>query len=382
MQRCTLERVRLAIVTQDFPPETGGIQTYVGCLAEHLHPLCEHLVVIAPDHPAAALVDPGLPFPVERIRIHSSWLVVGLLARIRRILRHHGATHVLYAQWFPGMAPTQNGIVRSTLVHGRELLRHPLGRFGLRYAAGTLKGMDLVLPNSRATAALLPHGIDPAKVRVVHPGVDLDRFRPPSTSEKLALRQRLGIAPDAPVVTTLARLVERKGIDTLLRCMAPLAQRIPGTRLLIGGTGPDRKRLESILRAENLGEGVRFCGKIPDEDLGSFLSLGVFALLSRQTARDVEGFGMVLAEAQACGAPVVAADSGGMPEAVGPGCGTIVAVDSITSTVDALARYLSVPAKLSQAGALGVGFAGTLSWESRAREIYQALEEATSCGPG
>lgn len=381
MVRCTLEQVRLAIVTQDFPPETGGIQTYVGRLAEHIHPLCEHLVVVAPDHPAATLVDPSLPFALERNRIHSSWLVLGLAGRLRRILKRHGITHVLYAQWFPAMAPTKEGIVRATLVHGRELLRHPLGSIGLGFAPRTFKAMDLVLPNSRATASLLPSGIDPARIRVVHPGVDLDRFRPPSPAEGLALRQRLGIGPETPVVTTLARLVERKGIDTLLRSMKDLSKRHPEVRLLIGGTGPDRRRLESIVREENLEECATFCGKIPDEDLPSFLSMGVFALLSRQTPRDVEGFGMVLAEAQACGGAVVAARSGGMPEAVGSGAGSIVAVDSPEAAADALWNYLGDPAKAREASARGVAFARTLSWESRAREIFQALQSVT-CGPG
>lgn len=381
MVHCTLERVRLAIVTQDFPPETGGIQTYVGRLAEHIHPLCEHLVVVAPDHPAASLVDPALPFAVERLRIHSSWLVLALVARLRRILKHHRITHILYAQWFPGMAPTKVGIVRATLVHGRELLRHPLGSIGLGFAPGTLDAMDLVLPNSRATASLLPPGIDPARIRVVHPGVDLDKFCPPSPAEKFALRQRMGIGPETPVVTTLARLVERKGIDTLLRSMKNLSKRHPDVRLLIGGTGPDRRRLESIVREENLQGCATFCGKIPEDDLPSFLSMGVFALLSRQTPRDVEGFGMVLAEAQACGGAVVAAASGGMPEAVGPGCGVIVAVDSPESAAEALSSLLEDHAKSPEAIARGVAFAQTLSWESRAREIFQALQSTTS-GPG
>lgn len=381
MVHCTLERVRLAIVTQDFPPETGGIQTYVGRLAEHIHPLCEHLVVVAPDHPAATLVDPSLPFAVERLRIHSSWLVLALAARLRRILKRHGITHILYAQWFPAMAPTKHGIVRATLVHGRELLRHPLGSMGLRFASRTLEAMDLVLPNSRATASLLPSGIEPAKIRVVHPGVDLDKFRPPSTDQRLSLRQRLGIAPETPVVTTLARLVERKGIDTLLRSMKILAKDHPDVRLLIGGTGPDRRRLESIVREGDLEKCATFCGKIPDEELPSFLSLGVFALLSRQTPRDVEGFGMVLAEAQACGGVVVAARSGGMPEAVGPGAGSIVEENSPESAAEALSSYLDDHAKSLEASARGVVFAQRLSWESRAREIFQALQ-STTCGPG
>lgn len=372
--------MRLAIVTQDFPPETGGIQTYVGRLAEHIHGLCEHLVVIAPSHPTASSTDPSLPFAIERIRIHSSWLALPLCLRLGRILQQHRVTHVLYAQWFPGMAPVAEGTIRATLVHGRELLRHPLGSLGLALGPRSFRKMDLVLPNSQATASLLPDGIDPRRIRVVHPGVDLDKFRPPSPAAQARLRQRLGVASHAPVVTTLARLVERKGVDTLLGAMAILSQRHPGIRLLIGGSGPDRQRLESISRAAKLDDCALFCGKIPDEDLPAFLSLGVFALLSRQTKLDVEGFGMVLAEAQACGAPVVAARSGGMPEAVGADCGTIVAPDSAEEAAEALSGYLSNPIASARAGACGIEFARTLAWESRAREIFQALDSIERFG--
>ncbi len=373
--------MRLAIVTQDFPPETGGIQTYAGRLAEHIHGLCEHLVVVAPDHPQALASDGLLPFPVERIRIHSSWLVLPLCLNLSRILSRHRITHVLYAQWFPAMAPSGDARVRATLVHGRELLRHPLGRFGLLLAPRTYHSMDVILPNSRATASLLPRKLDARKVHVVHPGVDLARFQPPDDSRRSVLRLRLGIAPETPVVTTLARLVERKGIDTLIRSMPEVSRRHPGTRLLIGGGGPDRNRLEEIVRSEGLEACTTFCGKIPDEDLSSFLSLGVFALLSRQSARDVEGFGMVLAEAQACGAPVVAARSGGMPEAVGPQAGIVVAPDSPLEAAEAICTYLADPAEAARSGERGIAFARTLSWDTRAMEIFQALRQA-SCGPG
>lgn len=376
-----LDTVRLAIVTQDFPPETGGIQTYVGRLAEHIHGLCEHLVVIAPDRPGAKAADSALPFAVERIRFHSSWLALPLCIRLRPILADHRATHVLYAQWFPAFAPVAKGTIRATLVHGRELLRHPLGSLGLGLAPRTLRRMDLVIPNSRATAALLPGCIDPSRILVVHPGVDLDKFRPPAPGAHDALRARLDVDSRAPVVTTLARLVERKGVDTLLGAMSILAKRHPGIRLLVGGNGPDRKRLEALSRDANLDGRVRFCGKIPDGDLPAFLSLGVFALLSRQTALDVEGFGMVLAEAQACGAPVVAARSGGMPEAVGDGCGTIVAPDAPEDAAEALSRYLSDPMAAADAGARGIEFARSLAWESRAREIFHALDSIERSRP-
>lgn len=368
--------MRILLVTQDFPPETGGIQSYMGHLARALHPLCEELVAVAPrsDRPV-----PGQApaFEVVRIGIHSSWLVLPLLARLPRLVEHHRSTHVLYAQWFPALAGLRlsPAIVQGCIVHGRELLNHPLGAPGLAMAPLVLGRQHAVIPNSAHTASLLPGRIDPARVHVVHPGVDGDVFRPPSDSDRARLRDRLGLGPDAKVVTCLTRLVRRKGVDTLLEAAAILRGRIPGAKVLVGGNGPDRERLEAMIRERSLQDTVRLLGRIDDRDLPAFLSLGVFTLLSREERRDVEGFGMVLAEAQSCGAKVVAARSGGMPEAVGPGAGLLVPPDDPSAAAEAFASLLEsgsdgVPSNP------GMAFAASLDWPSRARRIVEILGNA------
>jgi len=371
--------VKILVVTQDFPPLTGGIQSYMGSLCEHLRARCEALSVVAPGSRREALTDSVRPFPVQRIGVHSSWLVAPLTLRLPRIVARTGATHVLYAQWFPAVAGIrlQKSVHQSCIVHGRELLNHPLGPLGLRLAAPTLRRMDAVIPNSFATAGLLPSGIDPRRVHVVHPGVDSSRLAPPTAEDVARFRQRQELAPDAPVVTTLARLVPRKGIDTLISTMGVLRAGHPRAKLLIGGSGPDRERLERLVAESGLGDAVRFVGRIPSEDMGAFFAGGVFALLSRQTSKDVEGFGMVLAEAQACGAPVVAARSGGMPEAVGEGAGVVVAPDSPEETARVIAELFDNPDRRAAMGIQGRAFARGLSWESRADAFVSILSGAT-----
>lgn len=367
--------MRLLLVSQDFPPETGGIQSYMGHLARHLAGQCEALTVIAPSSDKGdALADAGFPFPVRRIRVHSSWLVLPLLALLPGLVRQTRSTHVLYAQWFPALAGLRlPGSVRQVAIaHGRELLNHPLGATGLRLAPPVLRRLDAVIPNSRYTAGLLPDSVRPERVHVVHPGVDTTLFTPPPPSMQEDLRQRLGIARGTPIVTCLTRLVSRKGVDTLITAATHLRARHPGVQVLVGGNGPDRPRLEAQITQTDLGSTVRLLGRIPDTDLPAFLSLGVFALLSRQEAQDVEGFGMVLAEAQACGAPVVAARSGGMPEAIGPGAGLIVSPDDPAAAADAFSALFDAEhaAACSQAG---LAHAATLDWPSRARAIAEVL---------
>jgi len=367
--------VKLLLVTQDFPPETGGIQSYMGNLARAIAPSCEDFAVVAPTSPR---LRPGhersLGFPVHRIAIHSSWLVLPLLARLRGIVRAHGTTHVLYAQWFPALAGRllPASLKQTAIVHGRELLRHPLGAAGVAMAGPTLARLDAVFPNSRHTASLLPGGVRPERVHVVHPGVDGARFAPPLPESVTSLRARLGLAPETPVVTCLTRLVERKGVDTLVASARSLRERVPGAVLLIGGSGPDRPRIEGLIRQSGCGDSVRLLGRIDDEDLPAFLSLGVFTLLSREESRDVEGFGMVLAEAQSCGAPVVAARSGGMPEAVGPGAGLVIPPDDPAAAAAAF-EELFRPERRAACAKAGIAHAATLDWPSRARQILSIL---------
>ena len=370
--------MRLLLVTQDYPPETGGIQSYMGHLARALRPLCEGLVVVAPRSPRADRS--SVPdVPVERVRVHSSWLALPLLASLPSLVERHRATHVLYAQWFPALAGLRlpRPVVQGCIVHGRELLNHPLGAAGLALAPGVLRRQHALFPNSAHTASLLPEGIDPTRVHVVHPGVDGDVFRPPSDADRAGLRARLGLEPGTKVVTCLTRLVRRKGVDTLLEAAALLRDRVPGVRVLVGGNGPDRPRLEERIRELSLSETVRLLGRIDDRDLPSFLSLGVFTLLSREEKRDVEGFGMVLAEAQSCGARVVAARSGGMPEAVGPGAGRLVAPDSPAEAAAAFEEMLS-SADGPGPSAEGIAFAATLDWPSRARLLLDFLDPSAS----
>lgn len=368
--------MRLLLVTQDYPPETGGIQSYMGNLALALQPLCESLVVVAPSSPRESPPRTSAPEEV-RVGIHSSWLALPLLASLPGLVRRHGATHVLYAQWFPALAGSRlpHHVVQGCIAHGRELLNHPLGGLGLSLAGPVLRSMGVVIPNSSRTASLLPSGLDPSRIHVVHPGVDADRFRPPSPGDLARVRERFAIAPGTPVVTCLTRLVRRKGVDTLVDAAAILRERLPGVQVLVGGNGPDRERLQERIRALSLEGTVRLAGRIDDRDLPAFLSLGVFTLLSREEKRDVEGFGMVLAEAQSCGARVVAARSGGMPEAVGPGAGILVPPDDPSAAAEAFADLLS-RGDLAAPSPEGISFAAALDWPSRARAIAELLRSA------
>jgi phosphatidylinositol alpha-1,6-mannosyltransferase len=166
----------------------------------------------------------------------------------------------------------------------------------------------------RIAPALSPEGA--ARLRPLAPTVDRTRFRPHCGGD--AVRRELGIAPDVPVVVCVARLVRRKGQDTLIRIWPQVLTRFPGAVLLLVGDGPDRRRLERLAETTGVGGAVVFAGSVPWEEVPAHLDAGdVFAMpcRERRLGLEVEAFGIVYLEAAACGLAVVPGRSGGAVEA-------------------------------------------------------------------
>jgi phosphatidylinositol alpha-1,6-mannosyltransferase len=152
---------------------------------------------------------------------------------------------------------------------------------------------------------------------VIPPGVDTDRFTPSHPAERSAARQRYGLDDDDLLVTSISRLVPRKGMDTLIRAAAALRLRQPALRLLIGGRGRDEARLRRLIAST--GAPAELVGFVAEEDIPAFYGCAdVFAMLCRARwgGLEQEGFGIVFAEAAACGVPTVCGRSGGAEEAV------------------------------------------------------------------
>lgn len=144
------------------------------------------------------------------------------------------------------------------------------------------------------------------KVTLIPGAVDLSRFAPGGSREKN--RERFGIGP-GPVALTVRRLVERMGIDLLIRAAAE----VPGLQVVIGGDGPLRAELEAL--AASLKVPAKFLGYVPDQDLPSlYRSADLFVLPTRA----LEGFGLVAIEAMACGTPAMGTPVGAIPEVLGP----------------------------------------------------------------
>lgn len=176
-----------------------------------------------------------------------------------------------------------------------------------------------VIANSDNTARILTDrwGLPPERVHRVHPGVDTDRFTPSPPSAEI--RQRLGWT-DRKVVLTVGRLQRRKGHDVLIGALPEIRKRVPEVLYAIVGEGEERAALEQRARSLGVADAVQFLGEVGDDELvDCYRQCDLFVLPNREIAGDIEGFGLVLLEAQACGRPVVAGDSGGTAETMDPG---------------------------------------------------------------
>jgi glycosyltransferase involved in cell wall biosynthesis/SAM-dependent methyltransferase len=144
-------------------------------------------------------------------------------------------------------------------------------------------------------------------------GVDVEHFQP--APDRRSVRARLGLPLERPLLFTVRNLEARMGLDTLIEAMATLARRVPDVQLLIGGSGSQRRPLEEQVAALGLDKHVTFLGFVPEADLPRYYqSADVFVL----PTRELEGFGLVTAEALACGTPVLGTRVGATPELLDP----------------------------------------------------------------
>jgi phosphatidyl-myo-inositol dimannoside synthase len=356
--------MRHLLVTNDFPPKVGGIQTYLWELWRRLPP--DEFAVLTTSHGQAAVFDAAQPFRVERVSGAVLWPTPHLRRRIDRLAADLDAGFVVLDPALPlGAVGPQLASPYLVVAHGAEIPvagRIPvagsvLARV-LRGSAGTVAGGNYAAAEIARAAG---HPRRPSRrrmvpqldVAVISPGVDTERFVPVPERERLDIRRSFGLPEDGPLVVNVGRLVPRKGADVLIEAVARLRSSHPDLTLAVAGAGRDRERLQ--LLASRRRAPVRFLGRVPDERLPALYTCAdVFAAPNRTRwgGLEQEGFGIVFLEAAACGVPQVAGDSGGAPDAVVHGeTGLLVDRPAIPSEVaSALGRLLDDPVERRRLG--------------------------------
>jgi phosphatidylinositol alpha-1,6-mannosyltransferase len=348
---------RTLVVTNDFPPRQGGIQTFVAALLATRPP--DSLVVYASDHPGAAEHDATLPYPVVRAGTTMMLPTPGAARTAAALAREHDCRTVFFGAAAPLglLAPglRRAGVQRLVgATHGHETgwVALPGARQLLQRIAG---GLDVLTYISAYTSGrLAPALAGRTELVQLSPGVDVDRFTP--AADGAAVRAEFGL-DDAPVVVCVSRLVPRKGQDVLVRGWPEVLARHPRAKLLLVGGGPLEPALRRAVAERGLGDSVVLAGGVPGDRLPAYYAAGdVFAMpcRTRRGGLDVEGLGMVFLEAAACGLPVVAGTSGGAPETVVEGVtGHVVDPRSPSAIAAVVAGLLDDPARARAMGAAG-----------------------------
>ncbi len=345
--------IKHLLVTNDFPPKVGGIQSVLWEWWRRLP--SDSFTVLTSPHPDAKRFDADQPFEVVRTREPVLLPHPIMVKRVNRLVQSTGAELVVLDPAVPlGLIGPHLDVPYDVVLHGAEVTipgRLPVTRQllnrTLRHARQVISCGEYALAEAERSIRRSLPGV------VLYPGVDTQRFRPADAPAISEFRERHGISADAQLVVGVSRLVPRKGFDTLIEASAMLKNEFPKLNVLIAGSGRDSKRLQSVIN--RTGAPAQLLGRVADEDLPTLYGaadVGAMLCRDRWFGLEQEGFGIVFLEAAACGTPQLAGRSGGSNEAVVDGeTGVVVDrptdVGSVARSLAELLRNASLRAKMS-----------------------------------
>jgi phosphatidyl-myo-inositol dimannoside synthase len=376
------------LLTTDFPPVLGGISNYLFNVYRQFD--LRQMTLIAPQHPDAERFDSAQAYSVERVRpafdvpgIRGAW----------QVWRMYGEAEKLVKQ-------NRNLVLHCGHVNAAVAARKLKRRYGTPYLLWThaleimdewlrasilpaILDADLVITNSEFTRAFVASaGVPQSRIVKIRPGADPTHFRPALDCRELA--ELLGVS-GRPILLTVARIVKAnryKGHDVVLRALAIVKRSVPDVAYVIVGEGDDLDYLECLARECGVRENVSFVGRVSDEELPLLYNVcDVFIMCSREdrTRRGIlaEGFGLALLEASACGKPVIAGRSGGVPDAVQDGrTGLLVNPVDSEAVAAAIVKILRDPAVANVMGEAGRKWVETeMNWTRAADEFEQAMKK-------
>ena len=377
---------KILLVTNDFGPRAGGIETFVIGLLERIKG--HEVTVFTSQQGDTSVYDQQWidKFGVRVIRDQSKILLPSW--RVTRAAQKIVAAKNINVVVFGAAAPLalmspslrKSGVKKIiALTHGHEVwwakifpFRLAIKRIGknvdhLTYL-GEFTRQAISKPLTRKSAT---------EMVKIAPGIDTAHFIPqPDAMQK---RKELGLQ-DKKIIISVGRLVHRKGQDNLIQAMPAVLKKIPNAHLLLVGEGPYRKHLEKLVMKSSLEQNVTFAGRIMYDKLPSYLSAAdLFAMPSRSRffGLEVEGLGIVYLEASACGIPVVAGNSGGAPDAVLEGVtGLCVDGTNIEQITAAIVEICSDAERASHMGAAGRNWiVNQWRWDIWSKEFNALLVE-------
>jgi len=349
------------------------------------------------EHDAAApymvyrteLIRPQI-LPPPPSRLHSLWRLLSIdiplklrvFREVRRIVRAHQIKVVCIGEltsgsWIGIAAQRFLGCKMINYIHGEEITTETEYRFFGRQRRKYLHKADAIVAVSHFTEQALQRlmGVPASKIRLIHNGVNIQRFTPGPRPQYLIDRYRLA---GKRVIVTVGRTVPRKGADALIRALPEVLKAAPDAHLLVVGEGDYRPVLEELVRTHGMEAHVTFAGKVPEEELADHYRLcDVFAMPNREMPDgDTEGFGLVFPEANACGKPVIGGRAGGAVEAVRDGeNGLLVDGWSVADVAAGLIRLLTDHALHQRISQRGLEIALASSSRAKAEQFHDLCME-------
>lgn len=403
------QRLRILLVTRNLPPLVGGMERLNWHMADELSKSAD-VRVIGPSGsagvaPAGVIVREARLQPLWKFLLHARALTRGEARAWKPdlVLAGSGLTAPVARS-----AARLCGAKTCVYVHGLDLaVRHPVYRaLWLR----AIRSADLIIANSRATAELCHSvGVDPARIAIVHPGVDLPAevagqagleagFSSEREPGNNAFVRRLGTSAarfrqshglgDRPLLLSVGRLSTRKGLREFVSHALPrIVAVVPDVLLLIVGDAPRQalhaeaqapESIQAVAEAVGVDRHLLFLGTITDyAELGAVYGASdVHVFPVRHIPGDPEGFGMVAVEAAAHGLPSVAFATGGIVDAVAEGrSGRLVRPGDYAALSDAV---ISTLAECESLRSSCIEFARRFAWPEFGVQLQRHLHSLMS----
>ncbi|MBL4631741.1 MAG: glycosyltransferase family 4 protein [Paraglaciecola sp.] len=358
---------KVLVLTENFPPISGGSGRWFWELYSRLPK--EQYLILADDIDGAAQFDKTHELNILRMPLKSSqWgfkSIRGLkfywrvLRQIRKIIKQHNITHIHCGRVIhEGVTAWLLKIITGTpylcFIHGEDVeTAATSGELNLMVKQ-VCKHADILICNSHNSANIVKrlHYAGDEKIEVLHPGVDASLFVPSADDE--VFKQQMGWQ-GRKVIITVGRLQARKGQDMMLRATALLKEQFPEILYAVIGRGGCLDSLQALSTELGINDHVQFLTEVTDPQMiQCYQQSDIFILPNRTIDNDIEGFGMVLVEAQSCGKPVIAGDSGGTKETM---ClnesGYVIDCTDEKLISTTIAKLLADPAKREKMGQIG-----------------------------
>jgi phosphatidylinositol alpha-1,6-mannosyltransferase len=374
-------------VTCEYPPIAGGQGSYLKSLWSDLDPK-ENLLLVPlscrETQPSARSAGVQTHFAYMLVSTSERWLP--RFARILSVLFSMVGCCIMFrpdeihaGQLIAGgtcalLVRLVLGIPYCVYCHGADLLE--FSRFSLArpIIRSIFANSKCIITNSTYTAGRIRERYAPSvPIAIISPCVD-ERFFAYDTAVLDNLCRRYHVE-GRKILLTVARLVERKGHDVVIRSLPILLAKHPDIHYMIAGDGPYRRVLEALVNQCGVNGAVTFCGSIAPNELPSlYHCASAFVMVPRaiESKGDVEGFGIVYIEANASGLPVVASRSGGVPDAVEHGTNGLLVNDptDVNEVAAVLDKMLSDEDLRLKLAGNAVAWARKFSREAQ-RKIWQ-----------